>query len=279
MATEGCGWDTKRIMETVYEIGRSPEKRPPQLHVANDGGILVEDLMDVWGKAAGLTEKQVVEALREHVFEMRDGVPELRFSINEDLGGNIFIRVHGRRKPTRKRPPPASRSKGYGNWRGSPAIEDAYPAARSSLFAERRSRRRLLENPRFFRMREGFRYCVLCDQWADDGHLQGRRHTKRAAHPEWYLDDIALAPKRESKVEVVELSDDDDAPMAPAEGQKLRGMSRQELVARVQRLEEAMGVGGPAIPALAKPVATGAPDADRAAAAPGSELPHAMEQG
>lgn len=35
--------------------------------------------------------------------------------------------------------------------------------------------------------KDGGRFCLLCNQWADEPHLGSKKHTKRAEMPEWYL--------------------------------------------------------------------------------------------
>jgi len=35
--------------------------------------------------------------------------------------------------------------------------------------------------------KDGGRFCMLCNQWADEPHLGSKKHTKRAEMPEWYL--------------------------------------------------------------------------------------------
>lgn len=41
-------------------------------------------------------------------------------------------------------------------------------------------------NPSHFEWREGWWWCLLCNQWADPCHVQGKRHQKRTQWPEWY---------------------------------------------------------------------------------------------
>lgn len=41
--------------------------------------------------------------------------------------------------------------------------------------------------PRWLIEREGGYFCLLCHQWADEGHLGSKKHLKRAAEPEYYL--------------------------------------------------------------------------------------------
>lgn len=48
--------------------------------------------------------------------------------------------------------------------------------------------------PIWIEMREGERFCRLCNQWATDGHLASAKHTKREETPEWYLDDDLQQP-------------------------------------------------------------------------------------
>mmetsp|Transcript_85812 Transcript_85812/g.223160 ORF Transcript_85812/g.223160 Transcript_85812/m.223160 type:complete len:116 (+) Transcript_85812:2231-2578(+) len=58
------------------------------------------------------------------------------------------------------------------------------------------------EDPRFFVTREGCRYCILCGQWSDDGHLWSKRHTKRCKEPEWYLSAGGYLDSRYSQAQV-----------------------------------------------------------------------------
>lgn len=47
------------------------------------------------------------------------------------------------------------------------------------------------DRPFYLIEKEGYLYCRLCNQWADEGHLGSKRHSKRTADPEWYIWDDA----------------------------------------------------------------------------------------
>jgi len=59
------------------------------------------DLVDMWGLKHNLTDKDILEAVRQHMFH-EDGNEkgELRFSISEDKVGNVLIRVLPKRRQT-----------------------------------------------------------------------------------------------------------------------------------------------------------------------------------
>jgi len=83
---------TAWISKSVCVFGRYPEKRPPGLNLLPDGGLLLSELMDVWGQKQGLTAANVLQAIRAHMFH--DGTPgTLRFSIDCNDEKEMIIRV------------------------------------------------------------------------------------------------------------------------------------------------------------------------------------------
>jgi len=90
-------WDSERISRTVVAFGRYPEKRPSGLRVNDAGAMSLESLLDCWGSQKGVGERDVLDAVRLHMFQ-RDGGSALRFAVVQDEAGCIFIRVLPRRE-------------------------------------------------------------------------------------------------------------------------------------------------------------------------------------
>ncbi|CAK0873903.1 unnamed protein product [Prorocentrum cordatum] len=67
-------------------------------------------------------------------------------------------------------PPETPREDPWDAW-GRPAELPAHP----------------IDLPHFFELRDNFLYCLLCNQWADQGHMGSKKHLKRTEHAEWYL--------------------------------------------------------------------------------------------
>eukprot|EP00928_Gymnodinium_smaydae_P038416 TRINITY_DN2650_c0_g2_i1.p1 TRINITY_DN2650_c0_g2~~TRINITY_DN2650_c0_g2_i1.p1 ORF type:complete len:362 (-),score=114.34 TRINITY_DN2650_c0_g2_i1:56-1099(-) len=277
-------WDARRIAQAVASFGLCPEMRPADLGVDAEGRFALLDLMQVWGNDLGLEFQQVLDALRQHMFYSSDGMPVLRFTLASDEYDDVVVRVHppkdgsagfssggGRamssRRPANGRQTPYGRGyepqrRGYGGGYGGGYGYAPYQRSRQEM--------RMLEQPRFFRWQNGSRFCRLCHQWADDGHVLGKRHAKRALTPEWYL--TPQQPGVKAKVETIDLIDDDDEMVAakvelpavdasavqePPSADKVKTaaeMSREELIARVEQLEAARQggeAGEPAEPAEA----------------------------
>eukprot|EP00443_Scrippsiella_acuminata_P018608 CAMPEP_0115335376 /NCGR_PEP_ID=MMETSP0270-20121206/88420_1 /TAXON_ID=71861 /ORGANISM="Scrippsiella trochoidea, Strain CCMP3099" /LENGTH=247 /DNA_ID=CAMNT_0002756439 /DNA_START=154 /DNA_END=896 /DNA_ORIENTATION=- len=57
----------------------------------------LESLLDCWGSQKGVGERDVLDAVRLHMFQ-RDGGSALRFAVVQDEAGCIFIRVLPRRE-------------------------------------------------------------------------------------------------------------------------------------------------------------------------------------
>lgn len=90
--------DAERISRIICTFGRYPEKRPQGLQVDGNGTFRLDNLMNVWGKGEGLRERDVLRAMRKHMFhESDEGVSSLRFGVDKDDQGYIVIRVLPRR--------------------------------------------------------------------------------------------------------------------------------------------------------------------------------------
>ena len=61
--------------------------------------IELENLMQFWGRGKGFQERDIMRAIREHMFHSDDGdgFSCLRFSIDSDPDGKMMIRVHPKR--------------------------------------------------------------------------------------------------------------------------------------------------------------------------------------
>ena len=79
------------ISRAVVTFGRYPDKRPPKLEVTGDGWIRLSNLMRTWARPQGLTQRQVLSAIEEHMFHDDIGKTP-RFRIASDHGP-ICIRV------------------------------------------------------------------------------------------------------------------------------------------------------------------------------------------
>lgn len=84
---------TTWISKAVAGFGRYPDKRPKGLYADDTGAFRVEDLMYYWGHDQGLTEQQLLTALRDHMFHEGEGAGHLRFAIDSDAKGHIVVRV------------------------------------------------------------------------------------------------------------------------------------------------------------------------------------------
>lgn len=90
------GLTSGMISRLIVGFGRYPGKRPPGLQVNANGEFHLDNLMNVWGLARGLTEEDVLNAIHENMFH--DESTALRFAINTDSQGNVMVCV----KPSRR---------------------------------------------------------------------------------------------------------------------------------------------------------------------------------
>jgi len=82
-----------KISRAIAGFGRYPSKRPPGLMVDHLGCMKLDDIMRCWGVKHDLEEKDIMHAVRKHMFrEYADG-GSLRFAIDGDQDGGIIIRV------------------------------------------------------------------------------------------------------------------------------------------------------------------------------------------
>eukprot|EP00972_Heterocapsa_arctica_P111768 16427976-Heterocapsa_arctica.AAC.1 len=77
----------------------------------------------------------------------------------------------------------------------------ATPVRRKDMSPAKKHENRVLESPWYmgdhapqlpeydkpwFEVQEGQWFCMLCNQWATEGHLGAERHRKKEAAPEYY---------------------------------------------------------------------------------------------
>lgn len=86
------------ISKTLTGFGRWRNQRPAGLVVASDGSISLNNLWDVWGRQAGFSKIDILQAVRTHMFH-EDGSGHLRFEVIEGGRGSTdkIIRVKPRR--------------------------------------------------------------------------------------------------------------------------------------------------------------------------------------
>ena len=86
-----CPRNSTWISRALVAFGRYPDKRPPELEVTGDGWFDLSNLMRAWGRPHGLTQRQLLSAIEEHMFH--DDIEKTpRFRIASDHGP-ICIRV------------------------------------------------------------------------------------------------------------------------------------------------------------------------------------------
>lgn len=85
--------DSLQISKTIAGFGRYPQKRPRGLPVDTLGCVKLDDIMRCWGFAQGLEEKDIMHAVRQHMFRETAGGGSLRFAMDGDADGGIVIRV------------------------------------------------------------------------------------------------------------------------------------------------------------------------------------------
>eukprot|EP00438_Fugacium_kawagutii_P031908 Skav218972 [mRNA] locus=scaffold1532:105729:106604:+ [translate_table: standard] len=85
---------TERISKALVSFSHQ-NKRPEELRVSAEGGFMLQNLMDCWASSQGYSRKDVLEAVRLHMFH-EDGL-SLRFEITT-FGGDTMIKVKPQRK-------------------------------------------------------------------------------------------------------------------------------------------------------------------------------------
>jgi len=113
----------------IVGFGRYPYKRPSGLHVDDSGGISLKSLMNVWARSQGVSEQQVLSAVRRNMFNEQRGAGHVRFSITTDEAGNTVIRVTpkgGGTYATVRGPGVATpaRARGKSPWEHAPVEEE-----------------------------------------------------------------------------------------------------------------------------------------------------------
>lgn len=103
--------ESEKLSRTIASFGRYPTKRPRGLEVQRGGNeeaiLSVKNLIEVWGREQGVTEHEIVESVRAHMFHKEPH--SLRFSIAEDEEGEKLIKVH----PKRSEPSADGRGKAH----------------------------------------------------------------------------------------------------------------------------------------------------------------------
>eukprot|EP00438_Fugacium_kawagutii_P020246 Skav232483 [mRNA] locus=scaffold2877:268415:272296:+ [translate_table: standard] len=74
--------DSLKISKAIAGFGRYPSKRPHGLHVDHLGCMKLDDIMRYWGFAQGLAEKDVMHAVRKHMFRETAEGGSLRFALD-----------------------------------------------------------------------------------------------------------------------------------------------------------------------------------------------------
>lgn len=83
------------ISRTLVSFGRYSDKRPDGLYVDRDGAFTVNNFLDSWGYAQGLSFREVMDAARANMFYDQE-CGELRFCIDESHNGEVRIRVNSK---------------------------------------------------------------------------------------------------------------------------------------------------------------------------------------
>eukprot|EP00435_Cladocopium_sp_Y103_P069397 s861_g33.t1 len=82
-----------RISKAIAAFGRYPSHRPKGLHVDHLGCMQLDDIMRYWGHGQGLEEKDIMHAVRRHMFRETSEGGSLRFALDGDADGRIVVRV------------------------------------------------------------------------------------------------------------------------------------------------------------------------------------------
>lgn len=85
--------DALKISKAIAGFGRYPSKRPKGLHVDHLGCMQLDDIMRYWGHGQGLEEKDIMHAVRRHMFRETSEGGSLRFALDGDADGRIVVRV------------------------------------------------------------------------------------------------------------------------------------------------------------------------------------------
>mmetsp|Transcript_80042 Transcript_80042/g.152176 ORF Transcript_80042/g.152176 Transcript_80042/m.152176 type:complete len:521 (+) Transcript_80042:98-1660(+) len=96
-------WRGEEVSREIARLGRYPERRPKGLHVDGQKGMLLSELVELWGAPKGLGRAEIMNAVREHTWH-EDG--SLRFATSVDAEGRILLRVMPKRNREDGRGPP-----------------------------------------------------------------------------------------------------------------------------------------------------------------------------
>lgn len=88
-------WKGEDISREIARLGRYPERRPKGLFVDSQRGMLLSELVELWGAPRGLGRAEIMNAVREHTWH-EDG--SIRFATPVDAEGRVFLRVMPKRQ-------------------------------------------------------------------------------------------------------------------------------------------------------------------------------------
>lgn len=122
---------TKHLSKMLAGFGRYGKSRPPGLRVCSEGSFTLSNLMEVWGRQEGYTRKDILNAVRVHMFH--EDQTSLRFSIEQKpQTEDTIIRVLPKRFERSDRAEPRERREGSHARRPS----GSRPLASEGPFAE-----------------------------------------------------------------------------------------------------------------------------------------------
>ncbi|CAE7574076.1 unnamed protein product, partial [Symbiodinium microadriaticum] len=122
---------TKHLSKMLAGFGRYGKSRPPGLRVCSEGSFTLSNLMEVWGRQEGYTRKDILNAVRVHMFH--EDQTSLRFSIEQKpQTEDTIIRVLPKRFERSDRAEPRERREGSDARRPS----GSRPLASEGPFAE-----------------------------------------------------------------------------------------------------------------------------------------------
>jgi len=116
-------------------FGRYGKNRPPGLRVCSEGSFTLSNLMEVWGRQEGYTRKDILNAVRVHMFH--EDQTSLRFSIEQKpQTEDTIIRVLPKRFERSDRPEPRERGSDVRRASGSRTMASEGPFAETPKSAK-----------------------------------------------------------------------------------------------------------------------------------------------
>ena len=106
------------ISRMITAFGRHPKTRPKGLKVSKNGTMTLANLMSHWGVHEGLTECDIMDAIKDHMFH-EPGRKDLRFTLdNNEFGITVKVHAKGKRVALQGASRNEKRKKGDGDdWR------------------------------------------------------------------------------------------------------------------------------------------------------------------